>query len=245
MSFQSGCSESSWLNHVALFRHSCSLPRRLGSRAPRHAALVAASSLQPLPRRHVEIAIQVRARHFPVDEVAETTSHTSFAAIEATASFAKIGDGGEFTVDGSAGVPAGVEVVASFLRVVFILEARVDIADEIYDRVSTYPAKREKRWEPLTIVVVVANDYLLNFAKLAHLAPEILVEGVEVVLQLGRVHLVLGVVGWILVEIREEDGLRVRGFDMFARAAVAVAACSYLVVERAVHLKTSVSMSRE
>jgi hypothetical protein len=70
--------------------------------------------------------------------------------------------------------------------------------------------------ELLTIVVIVAYDDLLDLAKLAHLAPEIFVESVKVVLQLGRVHLVLRVVGWVLVKIWEEDGLRVRRFDMFA-----------------------------
>ncbi len=66
--------------------------------------------------------------------------------------------------------------------------------------------KRRNR-DFLTVVVVVANHHLLHFSKLAHLAPEILVEGVEVVLELTRVHLVLRIKGWILIEVRQEDGL--------------------------------------
>lgn len=93
---------------------------------------------------------------------------------------------------------------------------------------------RKKKYH--TIVVVVTHHHLLRLAVLAHLAPEVLVEGVEVVLQLARVHLVLGVVGRVLVQVREEDGLRVRGFHVLARAAVAVAAGADLVVEGAVDL---------
>lgn len=54
------------------------------------------------------------------------------------------------------------------------------------------------------------------------------------VLQLARVHLVFGVVGRVLVEVWEEDGLRVGGFDVLATAAVAVSAGADFVVEGAV-----------
>lgn len=52
-----------------------------------------------------------------------------------------------------------------------------------------------------TIIIVITHDHLLNLPILAHLAPEVLVEGIEMVLELRRVHLVLGVVGWVLVEV--------------------------------------------
>jgi hypothetical protein len=65
-------------------------------------------------------------------------------------------------------------------------------------------------WKGERTVVVVVTDYnLLNLAVLAHLTPEILVEGVKVVLELLRVHVGLGVVCGVLVEIGEENGLRV------------------------------------
>lgn len=67
----------------------------------------------------------------------------------------------------------------------------------------------------LTVIVIVTYYNLLNLAVFAHLAPEILVEGVEVVLQLAWVHLVFRVVGGILVEIGQENSLAVGGFDMF------------------------------
>lgn len=84
------------------------------------------------------------------------------------------------------------------------------------------------------IIVIITNHDLLRLAVLAHLAPKVLVEGVEVVLQLARVHLVFGVVGRVLVEVWEEDGLRVGGFDVLATAAVAVSAGADFVVEGAV-----------
>lgn len=59
----------------------------------------------------------------------------------------------------------------------------------------------------LTVVVVVAYHYLFNLTKFAHLTPEVLVEGVKMVLQLARVHLVFGIVGGILIEVGQEDGL--------------------------------------
>lgn len=83
----------------------------------------------------------------------------------------------------------------------------------------------------LTIIIVVANDDLFDFSVLAHLAPEILVEGIEVVLELACVHLVLGIVGGVLVQVWQEDGLAVGWLDVFSGAAVAVSACADLVVE--------------
>lgn len=55
------------------------------------------------------------------------------------------------------------------------------------------------------------------------------------VLQLTRVHLILWVVGRVLVQVWEEDGLAVGGLDVFSRAAVSVAAGADLVVEGTVY----------
>ena len=54
------------------------------------------------------------------------------------------------------------------------------------------------------------------------------------VLQLGRVHLVLRVVRRVLVQVRQQYRLRVRRFDVLARTPVAVPAGADLVVEGAV-----------
>lgn len=86
-------------------------------------------------------------------------------------------------------------------------------------------------WGELAVVIVVTDDDFLRLAVLAHLTPKVLVESVKVVLQLAGVHFVFGVVGGVLVKVGEEDGLRVGGFDMFSRTAVAVTAGSDFVVE--------------
>lgn len=61
----------------------------------------------------------------------------------------------------------------------------------------------------LTIIIVVADYQLFKFTKLAQLAPNILVESIKVVLQLRRIHAVLVVVSWVLVQVGHEDRLRV------------------------------------
>jgi len=153
-----------------------------------------------------------------VNEVAEATATATLARIQAqtAASLAKVGDGRELAVDGAGGVPAAVELVAGFLRGFFVLEAGVDVTDQM-------------------IIVVVAHNELLQLAVLAQLAPDVLIEGVEVVLQLRGVHPVLGVVRRVLVQVGHEDRLRVRGLDVLAGAAVAVAAGADLEVEGAVY----------
>lgn len=87
-----------------------------------------------------------------------------------------------------------------------------------------------------TVVVVVAYYQLLDKAVLAQLAPNVLVEGVKVHLHLLRIHLVLGVVRRVLVQVGQQNRLRVRRLDVFSRAAVAVAARADFVVEGAIDL---------
>ena len=89
----------------------------------------------------------------------------------------------------------------------------------------------------LTVIVIVANDNLFNLAVLAHFAPKVLVKGIKVVLKLTGVHFVLRVVGRVLVQVRQEDGLAVRRLDVFPRAPVAVPARADLVVETAGYLE--------
>ena len=203
--------------------------------APAHAPLIAAPLLEPLARAHVQIAVQLGGGLLPVDEVAEAAAHAALAAVEAAARLAEVGHGGQLAVDGAPRVPAAVERVAGFLRVLFVLEAHVDVADEIWGWVSTCFGHLYLGYQ-LTIVVVVAHDQLLDQPVLAQLAPDVLVEGVEVMLHLLRVHLVLGVVRRVLVQVGQENRLRVRRLHMLSRAAVAVAAGADLVVEGAVDL---------
>lgn len=97
-------------------------------------------------------------------------------------------------------------------------------------------SNKQGRVAELTIIVVITHDHLFNLAELAHLTPEILVESIKMVLQLAGIHLVLRIVGGVLVEVRQQDGLAVRRLDVLARAPVAVSARPDLVVEGAVHL---------
>lgn len=69
-----------------------------------------------------------------MNEVAEAAANTALARVEAAAGFAEVGHGRQFAVDGARGVPAGVEGVAGFLGRVFVFEACVDVADEVYER---------------------------------------------------------------------------------------------------------------
>jgi hypothetical protein len=92
-------------------------------------------------------------------------------------------------------------------------------------------------WDKLTIIVVITNDNLLDQTVATHLHPDVFIEGVEMALHLLRIHAVLRVVLRVLVEVGEEDGLRIRRLDMLARAAVTVATSSDLVIEGAVDLE--------
>lgn len=152
-----------------------------------------------------------------MNEIAETPSYTALPTIKSATSFPKIRHRTQFAINRPRRIPPRIQRITSLLRRILILEARVYIANQV-------------------VVVVVAHYHLFDLAVFAHLAPEIFVEGIEVVLQLRGVHARLVVVGGVLVEVREEDGLRVGGFDVFARAAVAVAAGADFVVEGAVDL---------
>ena len=68
-----------------------------------------------------------------MNEVAEAAADAAFARVEPATRLAEVGDGGQLAIDGAAGVPARVEAVAGLLRVFFVLEAHVDVADEICD----------------------------------------------------------------------------------------------------------------
>ncbi len=119
------------IQHLPHALHSKPFPRRLRSRTLTHTPLIPPPLPQPFLRPQLQLPIQLRTRLLPVYEVAKPAPHAPFPAIEPTARFSEIGDGGKFAVDGPGGVPATVEGVAGLLRRVFVLEARVDVADQI------------------------------------------------------------------------------------------------------------------
>lgn len=152
-----------------------------------------------------------------MNEVAESSSDASLSRVQSATRLSEVRNGRKLAVDRSGSIPSRIQRIASLLRRVLVFESRIHISDQM-------------------IVVVVAHHDLLDLAVFAHLAPKVLVEGIEVVLQLLWVHARLVVVGRVLVEVGQENGLRVGWFDVFARAAVAVAACADFVVETAVDL---------
>ena len=89
-----------------LAENSVPLLRRLRTRASRDTALVASAHFQPLPRRHIEIAIEFWTGLFSMDEVAEAAANAALAAIEAAAGFAKIGNRRQLAVYRATGIPA-------------------------------------------------------------------------------------------------------------------------------------------
>lgn len=132
-----------------------------------------------------------------MDEIAEPAPHTALAAIKTTTGFPEIRHGTQLAVDGPRGVPAAIEVVTGLLRRLLVLEARIDVANQV-------------------VIVVIAHDELLDLAILAALAPNVFVKGVKMILQLAGVHAVLWVEGGVLVQVGHKDRLRVGGLDVFA-----------------------------
>jgi hypothetical protein len=125
---------SPFLSFIQPAQHKCLKPlrrRRRGRGAPGHAPGVAAALVQPLAGAHVEVAVEFGRGLLAMDKVAEAAAHAALARVEATTRLAEVGHWRQFAVDGAAGVPARVERVARFLRILLVLEAHVDVADEV------------------------------------------------------------------------------------------------------------------
>jgi hypothetical protein len=71
---------------------------------------------------------------------------------------------------------------SSYLNRAYTLPIRSSLARQLSSHSLTHSLSRASTGRLLTVVVVVAHHNLLDLAKLAHLAPKVLVEGVEVVL---------------------------------------------------------------
>lgn len=71
-----------------------------------------------------------------MDEVAEAAADAALAAVQSAAGLAEVRYRRELAVDGPRGVPARVEGIAGFLGGIFVLEACVDVADEICEKVD-------------------------------------------------------------------------------------------------------------
>ena len=161
---------------------SASSPGGLWTRTPCHTPLIPAPHLQPLLRRQLQLAFQIGTGFFAMNEITEAEPHTPVARVKPTTRLAKISHGRQFTINRFGSIPPTVERITCLLSRILVLEPCVHISNQM-------------------VIVVVAYHHLFHFPVLAHLAPKVFVEGVEVVLKLGWVHFVLGVVGWVLVQV--------------------------------------------
>jgi hypothetical protein len=91
-------------------------------------------------------------------------------------------DGAELAIYRARRIPSRVEGVARRLCVLLVLETGVDIADQICAAAVSMPETNGRRKGKLTVVIVVTYNNLFHFAVFTHLAEEILVERVKVVL---------------------------------------------------------------
>lgn len=217
----SGFADGEFVYHCSssgLHRHLVSPPGRFRTGASGDAPLVSPTRPEPLLGRKLEFPFEFGRRFLAMNEITETPAYAAFTAVQPAAGFPKIGHRTEFAVNRARGIPAAVERVAGGLCRVFVFEPRVHVPDQV-------------------VIVVVADDDLLDLPVLAHLAPDVLIESIEVVLDLLRGQFALWVICRVLVEIRHEDGLRIGRFDVLARAPVAMAARADFVVKRAVDLR--------
>lgn len=74
-------------------KRSVPLPRGLRAWAASNTPLVPAAQSQPFFRGKLQLPIKLLAGLLAVDEIAESTSHTPFAAIQSAACFSEIRDG--------------------------------------------------------------------------------------------------------------------------------------------------------
>jgi hypothetical protein len=82
-----------------------SFPRWLRRGTLAHTPLIPAPFFQPLLGGQFQLSVQLRTWFFPVYEVAESASYTSFSAVQSTTGFSEIRDRGKLAVYRSSGVP--------------------------------------------------------------------------------------------------------------------------------------------
>jgi hypothetical protein len=105
------------------------LPGWLRRRTLAHTPLIPASFFQPFLRGQFQLSIQFCTRFFPVYEVAEASSDTTFSTIQPTTRFSEIRYRGKLAIYRSSGVPPRVERIAGLLCRVFVFESRIHVTD--------------------------------------------------------------------------------------------------------------------
>lgn len=183
-------------NRLAALR-LITLTSRFRGRAATDALLVTTALLQPFLSGQIQLALELWRWVLAVDEIAKSTSDAALSTVQTATSLAEVGDGTQLAVDRAAGVPARVESVASILSRILILESGVDVAHKM-------------------VVGVVADNKLLQLSVLAQLAPQVLVESVEVIGALLGSQACAGIVSRVLVHARQQNGLAVRWLDVLS-----------------------------
>lgn len=112
-------------------------------RARGDTARVAASDQLLLLLAELKFALERRAGHLAMDEVAESASLAAFTRVEAAARLTEIGDWGKLDVERATAVPAGCEIVGGLLGAIFVLEAGVNVTDQVLVSVSNVQEWRE------------------------------------------------------------------------------------------------------
>jgi len=151
-----------------------------------------------------------------VHEVTEASSIAFSVFVLSATRLAKVGDRGELCIQRSTSVPPVVQVLYSSLRFCFPFETSVHVTDQM-------------------VTHIVANVKFKKVSKLRQLAVQVLVDRVEALLKFLRGQATNGIMGRVVVHIREQDCLRECGFDVLSRAPVTVPAGSNFVVKRTVH----------
>jgi hypothetical protein len=168
-----------------------------------------------------EFPPQLPPNQLHVHEIAVPTSVAVVLFELPARSLAEIGDRREIGYNRPARVEPALQSLQGGGGLVLLLELDVDVADHVVGE-------------------IVADVEALHLAELVKLLEDVLVEGLEVLLDLARVDgLALGVHAGgdhvrPLVHVGEEDRRRDRGPVVEARAPISVAARSNLEVERTV-----------
>jgi len=123
-----------------------------------------------------------------VHEVAKTTTVALPVLVLATACLAKVGHWRKLGIKGPSSIPSIVEIINSGLGFRFPLVSRVDVTNQMVSNVVTHVQFQQ-------------------VAELCEFAVQVLINSIKTFLELLVRQLADRVVRWVVVNIREENGL--------------------------------------
>jgi hypothetical protein len=129
-------------------------------------------------------------------------------------------------------IPPVIEVVDGVLGLGLPLISCIYVPDEVVaDVITNLPCGSERGRGRAGST---PHMKLQQVAKLRQLAVQVLVHGVEALLELRLGELADGVVRRVVVHVREQDGLRERRLDVLSGTPVSVSACTNLKIPQSV-----------